>query len=121
MAAKSKDVDKYIGKFDGETKKILQKLRRIILNTFPDTKEETKFGVPWYLGRFYLVGLKDHVNMGFAFSGRIRNHAKELEGKGDYMRHIKFFKVKDIDEKKIVKLMRQTDQSYECIHKKKKK
>ena len=104
---KSKDVDKYIDRFDGEKGKILKKLRNIILKNRPDVNEEMKMGVPWYGGLFYLVGLKDHVNMGFSFCG-LKKHEKELEGKGEYMRHIKFYSTKDIDEKKLVKLIKLT-------------
>ena len=115
---KNKDVDKYIEKFDGEKKKILKKLRNIILKTRPDLKEEMKMGVPWYRVLFYLVGLKDHVNMGFAFCG-LKKHEKELEGKGKYMRHIKFYSSKDIDEKKLIRLIKSTNKPYEECHKKK--
>lgn len=111
MDTQSKEVDKYINKFDGEKKKTLEKLRALILKTRPNLKEEFKMGVPWYGGLFYLVGLKDHVNMGFAFGG-LEKHEKELEGKGKYMRHIKFFSFKDIDEKKLIRLIKLTKKPY---------
>ncbi len=116
---KSKEVDLYIEKFDGEKKKILKKLRNIILKTRSDLKEEMKMGVPWYSGLFYLVGLKDHVNMGFAFGGSLKKHEKELEGKGKYMRHIKFHSSKDIDEKKLIRLIKLTNKPYDECHKNK--
>ena len=116
---KNKKVDKYIEKFDSEKKKILKKLRTIILKVRPELKEEFKMGVPWYSGLFYLVGLKDHVNMGFSFSGLLKKHQKELEGKGKYMRHIKFYSSKDIDEKKLIRLIRLTKKPYAECHKKK--
>ena len=116
---KSKEVDEYINKFDDEKKIILKKLRTIILETRPDLKEEFKMGVPWYSGLFYLVGLKDHVNMGFAFSG-LKKHEKELEGRGKYMRHIKIHSLKEIDEKKIVRLIKLTNKTCMELYKKKK-
>lgn len=114
---KSKDVDKYLERFEGEKKRILTKLRGIILKAFPKMKEEMKMGVPWYGGRFYLVGLKDHVNMGFCVSRGLEK-SKELEGSGKYMRHLKFRGLKDIDEKKIVRLMRLATKTYGEVHKK---
>lgn len=111
MSVKSKEVDKYINKFGGEKKKILKKLRAIILKTRPNLKEEFKMGVPWYSGLFYLVGLKDHINMGFAFGG-LKKYEKELDGKGKYMRHIKFFSSQDIDEKKLTRLIKLTKKPY---------
>ena len=115
---KSKEVDQYIEKFDGEKKAILKSLRTIILKTFPKLKEEMKMGVPWYGGYFYLVALKKHVNMGFAFGGLLKTHEKELEGSGKYMRHIKIHSLKEIDEEKIVRLMKLTNKTYEECYKK---
>ena len=41
----------------------------IILKTFPDIKEKFKRGVPWYEEKFYVVALKDHVNLGWIWVG----------------------------------------------------
>ena len=115
---KSKEVDQYIRKFDGERGAILRRLRSIILEAFPDLKEEMIMDVPWYSGSFYLVAFKDHVNMGFCFGRSLKKHAKELEGSGKYMRHIKIHSLKEVDESKIVMLMRATDRTYKECHKK---
>ena len=101
-----KKVDDYIKKQKSPQKEIIQKVREIILKTFPDIKEEFKLGVPWYKGKYYLVGLKDHVNIGFAIGGLPPEEIGLFEGKGRTMRHIKIFSEKDIDEEKIVKLLR---------------
>lgn len=109
-------VIKYIKKQPSPQKQILQKLRKIILTTIPDTKEEMKMGVPWYEGKFYLVSLKDHVNMGFCYNTMLEKYQDELEGKGKYMRHIKFFSTKDINEKKLIKLIKATKKGYKDPH-----
>lgn len=101
-------VDEYIAKHSSPQKEILQSLRELILKTIPGISEEMKMGVPWYEGKFYLVGLKDHVNLGFAFNSMLEKYKDELEGKGEYMRHLKFFAPEDIDEKKLAILMRAT-------------
>lgn len=116
---KSKDVDKYIDKFDGEKKAVLKKLRTIILKTFANIKEEMKMGVPWYKDKYYLVGLKDHVNIGFSINGLSKKEMDLFEGAGKLMRHIKIFSVEDIDEKKLVKLLKISNKSI-CLHSKKK-
>ncbi len=102
----NKDVNKYIEKQKSPQKEIVKRLRRIILKTFPKIKEEMKMGVPWYEGRYYLVGLKDHVNMGFCLDGMSKTDMELLEGAGKMMRHLKFYSLKDIDGKKIVKLLK---------------
>jgi len=99
-------VDKYISAQKTPQKEILQKLRRLIKKTFPKIGEEMKMGVPWYEGKFYLVALKDHVNMGFSVKEMKAEKQKELEGKGEYMRHLKFYKADEIKSKKIVSLMK---------------
>lgn len=101
-----KQVTDYIRKQSLPQKEILQKLRKILLKTFPGIKEEIKMGVPWYEGRFYLVALKDHVNFGFCISGLTAKERELFEGKGKLMRHLKFFSLKEIDEKKITKLVK---------------
>lgn len=103
-------VDEYIEKQKSPQKEIIVKLRKIILNTFPKIKEEFKNGVPWY-GKYYLVGLKDHVNIGFSISGLTKKEMDLFEGKGKLMRHLKIYSLKDVDEKRIVKLLRVADKS----------
>ena len=48
----NKEVEKYIEKQKSPQKEICKKLSKIILNTFPDIKEEMKMGVPWYEGKY---------------------------------------------------------------------
>ena len=102
-------VEKYIEKQISPQKEIIQKLRKIILKTFPDINEEMKLGVPWYQGKYYIVALKDHVNLGFSLKGLSEKEKRLFEGSGKTMKHIKIYSLKDIDEKKVVKLLRVTE------------
>jgi len=99
-------VKKYIEKQKSPQKEVIRKLRRIILNTFPKIDERMHVGVPWYQDWFYIVGLKDHVNLGFSVLGLTKKQAELFEGKGKMMRHRKFFRLKDISEKEIVPLLK---------------
>lgn len=110
------EVDQYIAKQKSPQKEILIKLRKIILKAVPKINEEMKMGVPWYEGKFYLVGLKDHVNLGFAVKGMPEKYRSQLEGKGEYMRHLKFYKPADIDKKKITSLIKATKKHYKPAH-----
>lgn len=100
-----KKVDAYIKGQASPQKEILQKLRRIILKTFPKIEEGFYNGVPWY-GKYYLVGLKDHVNMGFSVSGLPKKDADRFEGRGKFMRHLKLYSLGDVDEERVVRLLR---------------
>lgn len=98
-------VEEYIKKQNSPQKEIVQKLRATILKVLPTVKEEVKMGVPWYAGKFYIVALKDHVNLGFSVQGLSEAEKNLFEGKGSMMRHLKFYSLKDVDEAKIVKLV----------------
>lgn len=102
----NKEVDRYIEKQEPPQKEIVQKLRMLILSTFPDVKEEFQMGVPWYECKYYIVALRDHVNIGFSVKGLSAEERGLFEGNGKTMRHIKVWSMKDLDEKKIVKLLR---------------
>ena len=112
-------VDEYINKQAHPQKEILVQLRKIILKTVPGIVEEMKMGVSWYEGKFYLVALKDHVNLGFAYDQSLEKYQNQLEGKGKYMRHIKFFSPKDIDPKKLIPFIKATKKGYQEPHSKK--
>jgi hypothetical protein len=99
-------VKKYIEKQRSPQKEIIQKLRKIILKTFPNIKEEMKMGVPWYEGKYYIVGLRDHINLGFSLKGLSKKEQELFEGSGKTMKHIKIHSLDEIDERKIVKLLR---------------
>ena len=44
-------IELYIRKQMSPQKEIVRRVRKIILRTFPDIKEEMKMGVPWYEGK----------------------------------------------------------------------
>lgn len=110
----NKDVDRYIKKQKSPQKEIIQRLRKIILKSFSDIGEEMRLGVPWYEGKYYLVALKDHVNLGFSVNGLNAKEMKLFEGKGKLMRHIKIFALDEINEKKIVKLLKIVKKKAKC-------
>lgn len=101
-----KKVDAYIAKQPSLQKEILTALRKLIIQTFPNIHEEMKWGVPTYnMGKYYIVGLKDHVNLGFAIKGLNKDEVAMFEGTGKTMRHIKIRTKAEIDEKQITKLL----------------
>ena len=99
-------VENYIEKQESPQKEICQKLREIILKTFPGIREEMKFGVLWYEGKYYVVSLKDHVNLGFSIKGLSKKEQGFFEGSGKTMKHIKIYSLKEIDEERITGLLK---------------
>jgi hypothetical protein len=103
---RNKEVDAYINKQKSPQKEICKKLRNIILKTFPKIREEMWVGVPWYEGKYYIVGLKDHVNLGFSVKKMKKRDMDKLEGGGKTMRHMKYFKASDVKEAEVKKLLK---------------
>jgi uncharacterized protein YdhG (YjbR/CyaY superfamily) len=108
-----KQVTEYIEKQKSPQKEICKKLRRLILKTFPNINEQIKMGVPWY-GKYYIVGLKDSVNLGFSVKGLSKKDMDHFKGAGKFMRHLKFKEIKEINEKEIVRLLKLVDKKAEC-------
>lgn len=106
------EVDSYVQKQKSPQKEICRKLGEIVLKTFPGSKEEMKWGVPAFAdGKFYIVALKDHVNLGFAVKGLSRDELALFDGGGKTIKHIEIGTLQDIDEKRIVKLLKMVRKS----------
>lgn len=99
----NEEVSKYIEKQASPQKEICQRVREIILNTFPNIKEEMKWGVPAYAdGLFYIVALKDHVNLGFSNKGLTKEELRLFDGNGKTTAHIQISETKNFNQTRIV-------------------
>ena len=95
-------VDDYIAKQQSPQKEICQALRSIIKEIRPEVTEEMKWGVPTYAdGKYYLVALKGHVNMGFSIEGMSDTEISVFKGTGKTMRHIEFKDLSKINKSEI--------------------
>ena len=102
----NRDIAQYIKKQKAPQKEICRRLHSIILNTFPGIGEEVWAGAPFYDRRYYIAAIRDHVNMGFLINGLSKKQMDLFEGKGKTMRHVKFFSLDDIDERRIARLLK---------------
>ncbi len=108
-------VDEYIEEQKTPQKEILRKIRRIFLRTIPGCEEKRAWGAVTFAGgKFYVAAMKDRVHVGFAVTGLSREDIALFEGSGKTMRHIKMHSVKDVDEKKLVKLIKIVDKKAIC-------
>jgi hypothetical protein len=104
---KDEKVDKYIEKQNSPQREICRRLRNLIIETFPDIKEEMKWGVPTYDGgKYYLVALKTHVNLGFSIAGLSKDEIALFQGSGKTMRNIEICSEEDINKEQIIKLLK---------------
>jgi hypothetical protein len=99
-------IENYFAALPTPQKEICVRLRELIFRTYPDIKEEFKWGVPVYGGRYYIGALRDHVNLGFSINGLSPEKLKLFEGNGKTMRHVKIRQLTDIEETKLVKLLK---------------
>ena len=102
----NESVNNYIEKQKSPQREICHKLRSVILSTFPGIKEEMKLGVPWYEGKYYIVALKDHVNLGFSIQGLAKTEIDLFKGSGKTMKNIEIRAIEEVDEERIVELLK---------------
>lgn len=90
-------VSQYFQKQSLHHQAILRQLREILLTTFPGISESFQWGVPMYDGvRFYLVALKNQVNLGVSIVGLDK---EDIARGGKTARHIKVFDLLDEAQK----------------------
>ena len=111
-----KKVKDYIEKQKSPQKEIIKKVREIFLKTLPGCEEKSAWGVIVLEdGKFYIGAMKTRVHVGFAINGLTKEEVGLFEGSGKTMRHIKIPSLDDIDEKKLVKLIKLVDKKATCI------
>jgi hypothetical protein len=110
-----KKVGEYIEKQKSPQKEILQKVKKIFLKTLPNCKEKSAWGIiAFEEGKFYIAAMKNRVHVGFSINGLNKEEIGSFEGSGKTMRHIKIHSSEDIDEEKLVKLIKLVDKKTIC-------
>jgi len=108
---KNDKVSEYIDSSPEDQRKILEKLRKIIHQTIPETKEEIKWQMPVFSNQkifTYLRRAKDDVAIGFYNIDKIDDPDQLLEGTGKTMRHIKVNRIEEINEDLIKRWIQST-------------
>jgi hypothetical protein len=109
------EVEIYIEKQQAPQKEILKKVRNLILENLIDCEEKAAWGVVAFAGgKFYIAALKNKVHVGFAINGLSKEEISQFEGSGKTMRHIKIHSLSDINEKKLVRLIKMVDKKAVC-------
>jgi len=102
------EVDDYIHKQPSPQREVCRQLRGLIHETLPGISEGMKWGVPAFgNGMFYIVALKDHVNVGFSIDTLTREELLLFDGGGKTTRHIRVASLEELDRAKarIVRLL----------------
>ena len=108
-------IDGYINKQKNPQKEVCNYLRKLLSKTKPGIKEEMKWGVPVFAdGKFYIGSFKNSVNLGFSINGLNNKEVALFEGSGKTMRHIKIKTLQEIDEEKLIKLIKLVNEKSVC-------
>ncbi|PKN86216.1 MAG: hypothetical protein CVU46_08605 [Chloroflexi bacterium HGW-Chloroflexi-8] len=105
-----KTVDEYIAGLVPWQAEIVTRIREIIINVAPETKELYKWGQPVYENGgplAYMKAFKHVVNFGFWRGADIVDPYGLLEGEGDKMRHLQFKRIDQINAEILSDFVRQ--------------
>ena len=90
---------------------VLRALRAFVKGAAPGLEESVKWGNGCWLKDgspvAYVYSDKDHVQFGFVHGSSLEDPKGLLQGKGQYVRHVKVHEVGDIDEAAFRALLRQ--------------
>ena len=111
----NREIKAYINKQKSPQMEILKKLRKIFLQTITGCEEKMNWGVITFAeNKYYIAALKGKVHVGFSINGLNKEEVAWFEGSGKTMRHIKIQTLKDIDEKKLSKLIKLVNKKCMC-------
>jgi hypothetical protein len=103
--------DAYLAAQSPRQRAIIRELRKFVNRTAPRLQEAVKWGNGcWVKGKVpvsYVYCALDHVQFGFFNGAALRDPQTLLEGKGQYVRHIKIRRRSDIDGRAFARLLRQ--------------
>jgi hypothetical protein len=103
--------DLYLADQSPENRKIIRALRRFVRRVAPKLQESVKWGNGcWLKGKApvaYVYSADGYVQLGFFRGASLADPRGLLEGKGEYVRHVKVRKVADIDAAAFGALLRQ--------------
>ena len=110
------EIKEYIDKQKSPQKEILEEVARIFRTALPGCQGKKAWGAVILAGgKFYIAAAKDHVKIGFAITGLSEEETGLFEGKGITMRHLKIPSLKDVDAKKLTKLIKLVNKRAVCI------
>lgn len=107
---KNNEVSQYIERLPEDIQLITNSVRELILENYPELKEEYKWSMPNYSYKglvCYLQASKSHLNVGFHKGKELEalDKNKLLQGSGKTMRHIRIKKQEEIKTEILIPLI----------------
>jgi hypothetical protein len=107
--------EEYLEAQSPENQEIIRALRKFVKRIEPKLSEAVKWGNGCWIGNSgpvaYVYSDTGHVQFGFFSGSSLRDPKGMLEGKGQYVRHIKVRNRSAIDERAFAALLRQAVRS----------
>ena len=103
--------DDYLADQTARNQKVIRALRTFVTGVAPKLQESVKWGNGCWLKDkapvAYVYSAPDHVQFGFFHGAALKDPKRLLNGKGQFVRHIKVRTPDDIDERSFGTLLRQ--------------
>jgi len=103
--------DDYLKDQSAKNQTVIRALRRFVKRVEPGLTEAVKWGNGCWVGDkgpvAYVYSAEGYVQFGFFRGSALKDPGGLLEGKGQYVRHIKVRKASEIDEPAFTALLRQ--------------
>ena len=103
--------DQYVAGQISWNQAVIRALRTFVKRAAPQLQESVKWGNGcWVQGKVpvaYVYSAPDHVQFGFFRGAALADPRRLLEGKGEYVRHVKVRAAADIDSAAFGALLRQ--------------
>jgi hypothetical protein len=105
------DFDSYLADQSPKNRTIIRALRSFVKRAEPDLTESVKWGNGCWIGKqdpvAYVYSDDGYVQFGFFRGSALKDPKGLLEGKGQYLRHIKVHTAAGIDARAFTALLRQ--------------
>ena len=105
------DFDAYLADQSPKNRTIIRALRAFVRREEPDLTDSVKWGNGCWVGKkdpvVYVYSDDGYVQFGFFRGAALEDPKKLLEGKGQYVRHIKVRKAAEIDARAFKALLKQ--------------
>ena len=109
------DFNEYLDAQSSKNQAIIRALRRFVKRIEPKLSEAVKWGNGCWIGNTgpvaYVYSDTEYVQFGFFNGSSLKDPKGLLEGKGEYVRHIKVRNRSTIDERAFAALLRQAARS----------
>ena len=111
----SREVDRYVKKLSEDQQKIFERLRKFLLGSFPDIKEELRGNCPRYEPIAWMIATDDHIALGIIWGALLKNPPSYVEGSGKGERQIKIRTLDDVKLKEFEILFKTARARYEDL------